>query len=283
MIEVLEPGFYSSIQDLGRFSMVENGVPIAGNMDAISASRANLLLGNKITEAALEITMTGPRLLFKVHSTICLSGAHFEALLDDKVLGRDTPHEIKAGQKLTIGRANDGFRAYLAVRGGFETPIVYGSRSWYNGLTDQFRLKKRDILDIAESSFESVTNINVHIPEALDLNTNCIDTYQGPEFHLLSEAQKSEILNTEFSVSPNNSRMAYALNEEIENNLASMLTSPVMPGTVQLTPSGKLFILMRDCQTTGGYPRILQLSEKAICILSQKFTGDKIKFKLNNL
>ena len=74
--------------------------------------------------------------------------------------------------------------------------------------------------------------------------------------------------------------MAYQLKELFKNDLKSIITSPVLPGTVQLTPSGNLIILMRDCQTTGGYPRILQLNEAALNVLSQKYSGQKIQFQL---
>ena len=74
--------------------------------------------------------------------------------------------------------------------------------------------------------------------------------------------------------------MAYQLEERIKNELNPIITSPVLPGTVQLTPSGQLIILMRDCQTTGGYPRVLQLKAASDDILSQKFTGEQIKFNL---
>ena len=74
--------------------------------------------------------------------------------------------------------------------------------------------------------------------------------------------------------------MAYQLDEKIDGHTISMLTSATLPGTVQLTPSGKLIILMKDGQTTGGYPRILQLTDTAISILAQKRTGDTISFKL---
>ena len=77
--------------------------------------------------------------------------------------------------------------------------------------------------------------------------------------------------------------MAYQLNEQIDNKINPIITSLVMQGTVQLTPSGKIIILMRDCQTCGGYPRILQLSKKSIDKLSQKHTLNKMKFKLINL
>jgi allophanate hydrolase subunit 2 len=69
------------------------------------------------------------------------------------------------------------------------------------------------------------------------------------------------------------------LEETLENQLEPIITSAVLPGTVQLTPSGKLIILMRDCQTTGGYPRVLQLKESAINMLAQKFTDSIINFK----
>ena len=83
-----------------------------------------------------------------------------------------------------------------------------------------------------------------------------------------------------FTISNHNNRMAYQLNESFDNQLEPIITSLVMQGTVQLTPSGKIIILMRDCQTCGGYPRILQLSKKSINILSQKHMLNHIKFEL---
>ena len=75
--------------------------------------------------------------------------------------------------------------------------------------------------------------------------------------------------------------MGYRLEEPIDNKFGSMLTSAVLPGTVQLTPSGKLIVLMRDCQVTGGYPRILQLTDDAINKLAQKTTNHTFKFKIS--
>jgi allophanate hydrolase subunit 2 len=94
----------------------------------------------------------------------------------------------------------------------------------------------------------------------------------------LSLYQQRLLFENTFSISKDISRMGYRLNELIVNDVPTLLTSSVLPGTVQLTPSGTLIILMRDCQVTGGYPRILQLSEKAIDILSQKTTKQKFNF-----
>ena len=98
---------------------------------------------------------------------------------------------------------------------------------------------------------------------------------------MLNDIQKEQIKNQVFTISNLNNRMGYQLKEPIKNYLTQLLTSAVLPGTVQLTPSGKLIVLMRDCQVTGGYPRILQLSRNAINVLAQKATGNNIQFTFN--
>ena len=104
--------------------------------------------------------------------------------------------------------------------------------------------------------------------------------FKGSEYDTLNEKQKTILLKTEYEVSKYNNRMAYQLLPQIKNSIKGIITAPVLPGTVQLTPAGHLIVLMRDCQTTGGYPRILQLSQDAINSLSQKRQGDNFTFSL---
>ena len=110
------------------------------------------------------------------------------------------------------------------------------------------------------------------------LKTSEVEVYEGPEFKFFSETQKEHLRNSTFSIDQNNNRMAIQLQEQLQNDLKPIITGPVVPGTVQLTPSGKLIVLMRDCQTTGGYPRILQLSDKGIRTIAQKLTNENINF-----
>src|SRR5690606_7472652 len=112
------------------------------------------------------------------------------------------------------------------------------------------------------------------------LDKTTLEVYRGPEFGQLTDRQLVKLFSNTFSVAKENNRMAYQLNEEIDGVRGSMLTSATLPGTVQLTPSGKLIVLMKDGQTTGGYPRILQLSDYSISILAQKRMGDPIRFTL---
>jgi len=103
---------------------------------------------------------------------------------------------------------------------------------------------------------------------------------KGPEYGLLDNNHLENLFFKEFSVAKDYNRMGYQFEEKIKGHKLSMLTSATLPGTVQLTPSGKLIVLMKDGQTTGGYPRILQLSDKAISTLAQKKFGDKVTLKL---
>jgi biotin-dependent carboxylase-like uncharacterized protein len=278
MIEVLQPGFYSTIQDLGRFGYQCYGVPISGAMDQFSARLANDILCNSEEAAVLEITMTGPKLKFHLSTTICIAGAELTAMVNDKEIANLQTFTLKAGDILSFAKLRTGFRAYLAVAGGFLTKELMQSRSMYVDITSKFRIAKGDHLSICG---KIVTHKNFNIQTTYNseyLNRHALKVYEGPEFYLLSEEQKNTLFSSEFTVSKENSRMAYQLNQVIKNNLPSIITSIVIPGTVQLTPSGKLIILMLDCQTTGGYPRILQLADDAIHILSQKFTGSAIQF-----
>jgi allophanate hydrolase subunit 2 len=107
-----------------------------------------------------------------------------------------------------------------------------------------------------------------------------LEVTPGPEFHLLSKLFQQRICETKGIIQTESNRMAYLLKGFEGFSAHEIITAPVQPGTVQLTPSGKCVILMRDAQTTGGYARILQLTEGAINVLAQKRAGEQVQFKL---
>lgn len=279
MVKVLNSGLFSTIQDLGRMGYQHFGVPYSGAMDSHSALMANAILGNDKNAAVIEMTITGAKLLFNSDTSICVSGADMKPKINSKAIKLNRAEEVKAGDILSFGMLNYGVRCYLAVFGGFETESVMGSRSMYNGITNRFRLHKNDELPISNymSSHKKHATIKLNINH---FASKTIEVYKGPEFDFLSKAQQEHLLSKTFTISKENNRMAYQLNELLPNSLQPIITSSVLPGTVQLTPSGKLIVLMRDCQTTGGYPRVLQLKEVSINALSQKFTNQDVTFKL---
>lgn len=278
MLKVLKSGFFITIQDLGRFGHRDIGVPISGAMDIESVNKANLLLENDPNDAVLEITMMGPKLEFEEATAISLSGAHLEAKLNDVPIENHQVVQVSEGDILSFGKLKGGFRTYLAVKGGFQTEKVLGSRSQFFPVTKKKRIKDGDEIPYAETISYQPLISEVKIED--HFLTDELEVFKGPEFSLLTDKQLAELFAKPFTVSKANDRMAYQLNELIEGHSHSMLTSGTLPGTVQLTPAGRLIILMKDGQTTGGYPRILQLSEAAICVLAQKKSGDSLSFKL---
>mgnify|MGYP002630491746 CR=1 FL=1 len=282
MIKVLNPGFYSTIQDSGRKGFQQYGVPYSGVMDAYSAALANHILGNDENAAVIEMTMTGAKLQFHCVTNICISGADMTPTLNGIQIQLNKSIKIQSEDVLSFGKLNKGFRCYLAVLGGFKTEGVMNSQSMYKGITTQFKISKNDELKIDTNNlFIDSKNASIKVNNE-HFFTNKIDVFKGPEFEFLSENQQEFLLQNEFTISKDNNRMAYQLLELLENTLEPIITSAVLPGTIQLTPSGKLIVLMRDSQTTGGYPRVLQLSEASINVLAQKFTGASITFILNS-
>ncbi|WP_435622549.1 biotin-dependent carboxyltransferase family protein [Flagellimonas sp.] len=278
MLRVLKSGFYTTLQDSGRFGFRNMGVPVSGVLDEVSVKKANILLENNPEDAVLEITMTGPTLLFEAPTFICLSGALLSATLNNKPVENYKVIKVESGDILSYGKLESGFRGYLAVKNGFQGQKVLNSYSQYFPVTQKKHIKEGE-----EIPYMPVQEYQPAISELKlenHLAAQFLEVYKGPEFSLLSKRQLERLFSMEFVISEKNNRMAYQLSETIEPHAHTMVTSGTLPGTVQLTPAGKLIILMKDGQTTGGYPRILQLSEHSISVLAQKKSGDTIVFKL---
>lgn len=275
MLEVIKSGLFDSIQDMGRFGVQEFGVPNSGVMDQFSAGMANSILGNDANDAVMEITINGPELKFYKETEICITGADLSVSLNDRPIKRNTRIIIKPNDLLRFGKRVFGCRAYLAIKQGFKSEIIMNSRSWLHPVTEQSRLQKGD--GIPYSSYSSTIPLsNASIKDDPNFfENNIIQVFKGPEFSLLEESNISFLLNNEFTILNSSNRMAYQLQEKLSNDLPEMITSLALPGTVQLTPSGQMIILMRDGQVTGGYPRIFQLSEASVNRLSQKIFGQK--------
>lgn len=279
MLKVLKAGIYTTIQDLGRKGFAGFGVPVSGAMDLYSAKLANHLLGNDLNDAVIEITYGNAKFQFTKPSLICVTGGDFNASLNRNTIGLNKVISVQEGDELLFTNRNYGIRSYIAVKGGFKSEEKLRSKSFYKGITFDFLLHKNDLVPYSSSQEKRRSFASVKVSQD-HFTTKTIECYKGVEFDLLSYQQKEQLLDREYTISNDNSRMGYRLNEIVENNFASMLTSSVIPGTVQLTPSGKLIVLMRDCQVTGGYPRILQLTEQSINKLAQKSTHDILNFVL---
>lgn len=278
MIKVLKEGLFTTIQDIGRFGYKNIGVPVSGSMDQTSAKLANLLLGNDESSAVLEMTLVGPTLEFMNDTYISITGADMNPSLNKQKVLQNKPLFVNKGDILYLSHSSNGMRSYLGIKGGFNSEKKLGSKSFYRGITKREKLIKNDKIKFSKVT-SSTMKMNKSINDFKINRKNKINVFKGPEFDLLDSNSKDIIFSTDFTIGINN-RMGYNLVEPIENSISSIISSPVMPGTVQLTPSGRLIILCRDCQTSGGYPRVLQLDKSSMDSLSQKTIGETIKLKL---
>ena len=282
MVEVLKTGLLDTIQDLGRFGFSNYGVPASGVMDRYSALLGNSILGNDSNAAVIESIGFGPHLKFSKSTLICVTGAIMNSSLDDVPIKNNVVIKVDEGSILRFGKLEAGCRVYISVFGGFQTEIIMNSRSMYRGVTSHEKLMKGDVLPILGLNKKNIPTFSSVKTDANHFKGNDLEVFKGPEFDFLSTFQQERLFNTLLTVSKESNRMAYQFDEPFENDLKSIITSLVLPGTAQLTPSGKLIVLMRDCQITGGYPRVLQLTEKSISKLSQQFTCRKIALKRIN-
>ncbi len=281
MIEIIKPGLYTSLQDKGRYNCSHLGAPSSGAMDSISASNANRMLDNGPKASVLECTIIGPEIKFNKSTAIAISGAVIQPFINGVPSFINKVLKVKSGDILSFGKIVNGARSYIAVRGGFLGTKVLGSQSTCITSSILNLLKKGDHIEFAEYDgyFEQPPSLLKKIG-----NKN-INVLKGPEFELIEKVNSnlSDVFRSSFVVRQESNRMAYRISHDLNlSHDKSIISSGTIPGTIQLTPNGDLIFLMRDAQTTGGYPRVLQLTEIGICDLAQMKPGDEFKLKMDN-
>ena len=281
-VKIISSGLYTTIQDGGRFGYSKYGIPKSGAMDLKSFFLANAILNNDENCAVIEWTMIPPILQFDGDTIISITGAVCIPFLNDVKQKMNSQLRVEKGDVLKLKNVTNGIYGFVGIKLGFQSELLLGSRSQYKNITSSSFLQKGDEVLCNNVVDFSAIHASIHVPVFWSIFDR-IDVFEGPEFDLLSEDQKEQLLSMEFTISNTRNRMAIPLDGFLENECNSIISSPVLPGTVQLTPSGQLIILMRDCQTTGGYPRILQVSKEAINVIAQKRVNGKIRFKVQTI
>ncbi len=279
MIKILSTGLYTSIQDAGRFGFRQLGVPVSGCMDLYSYNLANALLNNSPSCSVVESTIIGPRIEFLDSTYIAITGAKCQLLHNNHAAPINTVLKVNKGDVIDMGKTTIGCRNYLAVANGFATESILNSQSQYHGVTKLPTLQKNQIIASYPSTRIIKNRTSIQFLSS-HFNTNHLTVTKGPEFNLLTNHHVKKLFSMTFRLSSQSNRMASLFTNELDFGIQEIITSSVQPGTVQLTPSGQLIVLMRDAQTTGGYSRILQLTDKAISQLAQLSYNSKIKFHL---
>ena len=285
-ITVLKPGFFSTIQDEGRFYQQQYGIIVSGAMDPLSYKISNILLQQGM-EATIEITLVGPTLRFDVDAVIALTGADFSPLLNGEPCPMWRPITVKAGSILKCQAAKIGARGYIAVKHGIPVPPVLGSRSTY--LKAQFggyqgrALQKNDVLPITPSTSTPRKYFANYRDFIKFSNEVTIRVTTGTEWHSFSFDSQQLLQTIPFTVTKDADRMGYRLQSEgkLTRELKEDLISEAVTfGTIQVPPNGQPIILMVDRQTTGGYPKIAQVIRADLPKLAQLQPMSTIRFNL---
>lgn len=308
-VRVLSPGLATTVQDLGRPGWRAWGVPAGGAADGLALRIANLLVGNPQGAAALELTLMGPTLEFCCESVVALCGASFEAWLDGEALEPMRPYYAPRGAVLAVRRASAGCRGVLAVAGGVAVPAVLGSRSTYvrarlgglagrplaaddllplgplpagaERLLARLRQRSRSGQGPGRAPFAAASSLCPAVPRQGSGQPAVLRALPGREADRFAPEAAGRFWNEPYTVRPEADRMGARLSGPPLPLAApaSMVSEAVAPGVVQVPPDGQPIVLLPDCGTTGGYPRIAHVAAADLPVLAQLQPGSTLLFR----
>lgn len=288
-IVVEQPGALSLVQDAGRFGLMQYGVTQSGAMDSEAYAAANELVGNPAGAAEIEMTLMGMTCLFSASCEFALTGADMDAKLDGISVPRYQRLTADAGQRLTMGMAVSGCRAYLAVKGGIDVPVVMGSRSTNlrckMGGFEGRALQVGDELKIGALTAGSEggkggPGRNIAAPPRYPSEVT-VRAVAGPQEEYFTEAGKKTFFETSYQVLPQSDRMGMRLSGPKVESCGSVdiISDGILFGSVQITNGGEPIIMMADHQTTGGYAKIATVCSFDLPKLAQLRQGDRVRFE----
>ncbi|MFQ5933319.1 MAG: biotin-dependent carboxyltransferase family protein [Dehalococcoidia bacterium] len=287
VLEVIEPGMLTTVQDLGRHGYLRYGVPVSGAMDPFSLRGANALVGNPEDEACLEITVTGPKLRFLSDALITLTGADLAPTLDGQSILMWQSVLAPQGSTLAFEGASGGSRAYLALAGGIDVPTVMGSKSTY--LKAQLGGLEGRALTASDRLSCPLSSPPYHL-EGRAVPRGLVPAYEpehvlrvipGPQDDAFTNEGLETFLGSTYTVTPQSDRMGYRLEgPRIEHKGSPDIVSDGIPlGGIQVAGDGMPIVLMADRGTSGGYTKIATVISVDVGELAQGMPGEKVRFR----
>jgi biotin-dependent carboxylase-like uncharacterized protein len=279
MIEVVRPGPLSMVQDLGRPGWAHLGVPGSGAADRPSLRLANRLVGNAEGLPALETTVSGPTLRFDGDCLVAVTGADAPVRIGDRDCPLNERIHVHAGETLAVGAARAGLRTYVAFAGGVCAPRVLGS-SAHDTLTKLGPppLKKGDHLRIGEPP--PLPTSEEIAPAAPPMGELGLPLLLGPRDDLFPASTLALLRSGPFEVGPDSNRIGLRLSGPPLNRTGDeeLLSEALLPGALQVPPSGNPILMLVDHPTTGGYPVIGIIRSEHLKTAAQLRPGQHIYF-----
>lgn len=288
MIEILEPGFLTTVQDAGRCGWLRFGVPPSGPLDVAAFQAANALVGNAPDAAGLEITWIGPLLRVTRDALIAVCGADFELWAGRLPVPTWHSVVVRAGQMLRFGARRSGARAYLAIDGGIALPPYLGSQATYLaggfGGLDGRALRPGDTLPLHPGIRDPFARAGKLWPMAQRPPYTTAPTVRvilGPQQEAFTEAGLATFLSAAYTLSPASDRMGARLQGPAiaHAGATGIVSDAVIAGCIQVPPDGQPIVMLTDHQTTGGYPKIAVVVQADLPLLAQLLPGDSVRFQ----
>ncbi len=285
-IRLINGGFLTTIQDLGRYGYQETGMSVSGVMDQNSAALANILAGNDPGEAVMEITLMGPKMEFTEDNIIALTGGDLGAKLDGAPLPRYEAVLVKAGQTLQFGGMFGGSRAYLAFAGGLDVPVVMGSRSTnlqskIGGFEGRKLGSGDEIGFAAPRTWLPRMSKRKLVAEDFSSKELTLRVLMGPQDDAFTKKGISAFLNGTYTITNEYDRMGCRMEGPVIEHIegGDIITDGISFGAVQVPSHGNPIVMMADHQTTGGYTKIANVISVDLAKLAQCMPGHKIHFQ----
>ncbi len=303
MIRISKPGLLTTVQDLGRPGFQQYGIVVGGALDGFAARCVNLCVGNDDNAALLEMAQTGPDLVFDHDVLVAWGGGDFDARVGGEPLPRDRAVRVAAGEVVSFGIARAGLRAWLAVAGGIDVPLVLGSRTTYRragiGGHQGRPLVAGDKLKLFEASAWA-THLLASLksggrravawtvrPETMGrpAKPGVVRALRGPECDWFSKESQQTFFSVAWRATNEADRMGVRLKGPSLDRLreGDMISSSVNAGTVQVPPAGQPIVLLPSRQSIGGYPRIAGVISVDLGRFTQLRPGDAVTFEETTL
>ena len=288
--KVIRPGINSTFQDLGRFGLQHLGIVASGCMDQLSFCISNKLVGNKISEGALEFAYQGPLLeLVGDSALVAISGkVNFNIIKNNGQIIQGTSNEsfiIYNGDQIDIISTINSVYGYFSILGGFKLNEVKGSVSTL--VRAKIGPNKGDKLKSTDKIFfKKNSNKEKRKKVQFDFDhDNIIRVMQGLQIHYFSKKSQDDFFTREYKISKFTDRMGMRLEGvKLENMINKNIKSEgITKGSIQVPGDGQPIILLADHPTIGGYPKIANVITADYDKLVQKIPGTTIKFKLVDL
>ena len=279
-LTITQAGPALSLQDQGRAGYRAQGLTVGGAADRTALFEGAALLGQSPTHAAIEMAGSGGSFTSDADIRIALTGAEMAAKIDGEPLVWGASHRLPAGAELTVGGARNGSYGYLHVGGGFATPPVMGSRASHLAGGIGAPLPTGDALPLGPDAAQDVA---MTLPKS--------DRFGGGKIRLVESMQTASFdaetierfTATPFRRDARANRMGVRMDHDGDGFATgaqlSIVSEVVVPGDIQISGDGAPYVLMYECQTTGGYPRIGSVLPCDLPCVAQAQTGAALTFE----